>query len=161
MSMKRFLAMGVITTVALAGSAKQLAAGVIEKPKAATGCRNLPIIKNLTGLKAQRFCDQLPEPKELTKREVKKLAATAKTPEDHLIVAGYYRGAAGALDARAEGYEKAATKLRNGPIEKNLTAPNTAARYEFFAKGFRDEATSHRAVAAAHEEMAKNASAKL
>ena len=158
--MKHFLVVGAIATVALAGSVT-LNAGVIEKPKAAPPCRNSPIIKNLTGLKAQRVCGQLPGPKELTKREMEKLASAAKAPEDHLTVARYYRAEAETLDAKAAGYETAAAKLRNGPIVKNLMAPNTPARYEFSAKGFRDEATSDRALATAHEKMVKTAIAKL
>jgi len=42
---------------------------------------------------------------------------------------------------------------------KNLMAPTTPGRYEFFAKRFRDEAKSNRSLAEAHEEMAKDVSA--
>jgi hypothetical protein len=72
-------------------------------------------------------------------------------------LANYYRGEAKALDARGAACEHAATNLRNGPFVKNLTAPGTAGRWEFAAKGFREEAASDSAIAASHEAMATNA----
>jgi hypothetical protein len=38
---------------------------------------------------------------------------------------------------------------------KNLTAPSAPGRYEFIAKGFRDDARFDRSEAAAHEQMAR------
>jgi hypothetical protein len=141
------------------GSVREVRAGVIEAKKAAQ-CRDLPVIKNLTGLKAQHVCERM-TPKELTKGEVKKLAATAETPEDHLTVARFYRAEANGLDANAAGYEVAAVNLRNGPFVKNLAAPGTASRFEFAAKGFREEANTDRAVATAHERVAAGVIALL
>ena len=94
-------------------------------------------------------------PQELSRKQVKRLAATAESAADHLKLANYFRAEANSLEARATAYEKAATNLRNGPMVKNLTAPSTPGRYEFIAKGFRDEAQVDRSQAAAHEEMAK------
>jgi hypothetical protein len=99
--------------------------------------------------------------KELTKGEIKKLAATAKSAEDHLTVARFYRVEAHGLDVQAAGYEEAAASLRNGPIVKNFASPTTGGRLGFAAKGFRDEAKSDRAIAASHEEMAKTVVASL
>lgn len=90
----------------------------------------------------------------LTKKEVNRLSATAQTREDHLKVAGYYKAEADKLDAQATGYEEAAATYRRGPNVKNLIAPTTAGRYEFFAKRFREEARSNRALATSHEQMA-------
>ena len=137
----------------LVGSVREARAGVVEAKEHAKLCRDLPAIKNLTGLKAQHVCEGM-TPKELTKSEVNKLAATAKSPEDHLNIARFYREEANGLDAQAAGYELAATKLRNAPVAKNLAAPGTAARFEFAAKGFREEAKDDRAVATTHERMA-------
>jgi hypothetical protein len=67
-------------------------------------------------------------PPQLTRKEVKKLIATAKSPEDHLKLAGYYKARVEKLDAEAAGYEQAAAGYRTGPVVKNLMAPNTAAR---------------------------------
>lgn len=90
----------------------------------------------------------------LTKKEVNRLAATAETREDHLKLAGYYEDQADKLDAQATGYEEAAATYRSGPNVKNLIAPTTAGRYEFFAKRSREEARSNRALATSHEQMA-------
>ena len=100
-------------------------------------------------------------PKEMTRGEVKKLAVTAKSPEDHLTVARFYMAEANGLDAKAAGYEDAAVSLRNAPFVKNLSAPAASARYEFAAKGFREEAKADLALAASHEKMARTAVASL
>jgi hypothetical protein len=158
---RKRLTVAVVAMIALFfGSVREIRAGVVEAPKPAN-CRDLPIIKNLTGLKSHHVCDRMVVPKELTKGAVKKLAATARTPEDHLTVARFYRGEANGLDAKAEGYELAAANLRNGPVVKNFTSPTTAGRYEFAAKEFRDEAKADHALAASHEEMAKTVVASL
>jgi hypothetical protein len=80
----------------------------------------------------------------------------AKTPENHLCIAAYYKTMAESLDSQAAGYEQAAATYRNGPVAKNITAPNTAARYESMAKGYRQEARSNREMAASQERMAKD-----
>lgn len=153
-----------VTAVALLalsfGSVQEARAGIIAAPKPAN-CRDLPVIKNLTGLKAQHVCDGMTAAEELTKGEVKKLAATAKRPEDHLTIARYYTAEANGLDAQAAWYEKAATNLRNGPLVKNFTSPTTAGRLEFAAQGFREEARADRALAVRHEKMAAMVVASL
>jgi hypothetical protein len=50
----------------------------------------------------------------------KKLAATAKSAEDHLTLARFYRVEANGLDAQAATYEEAAANLRNGPTVEEL-----------------------------------------
>ena len=155
------LVVAVIAMFALLfGSVRDLRAGVVEASKPAN-CRDLPVIKNLTGLKAQHVCDWMAAPKELSKGEVKKLAATAKSAEDHLTVARFYRAEANGLDAKVAGYELAATNLRNTPVAKNLAAPGIAARFEFAAKGFREDANDDRAIATTHEKMAAGVIALL
>lgn len=99
-------------------------------------------------------------PDEFTRRDAKRLAATAESAADHLKLTNFYRGESEALDAKGAANERAATNLRNGPFVKNLTAPGTAGRWEFAAKGFREEAASNRAVAASHEAMATKAPAR-
>jgi hypothetical protein len=71
----------------------------------------------------------------ITRTEVKKLAKTAKSAEDHLRIARYFNTQADRLEANAAGYEEAAAHYRNGPMVKNLMSPTTPGRYEFFAKG--------------------------
>ena len=50
------------------------------------------------------------------------------------------------LNAKAAEYEEIAAGLRQHLAPKNLVAPGTAARYEYFAKGFREDAQTHRAL---------------
>ena len=89
-------------------------------------------------------------------RDLKTALKAAKTPQDHERIAAYYKAKAESLDSQAAGYEQAAATYRNGPVVKNLMAPNTAARYEAMAKGYRQEAQSNRELAASQEQMAQN-----
>lgn len=90
-------------------------------------------------------------------KDLKAALKAAKTPEDHVRIAAYCKAKAEKLDAEAVAYEGAAATYRNGPVVKNLMAPNTAARFESMAKGLREEAQSNRELAALHEQMAKDA----
>lgn len=96
--------------------------------------------------------------KRLTERQARRLAATAETRADHLRLAEFYTTKADVLEAQATGFEEAAASYRNRPMAKNLISPTTPGRYEFFAKGRRDEAKSNRALAASHQQMALIAS---
>ena len=96
-------------------------------------------------------------PKELTRKDVNKLIARAETAADHLKIAAYYRGDAHRLDAQGAAYENASNTYRNGPAVKNLLAPSTTGRFDFIAKGFRDEALAAAKMASSHEVMAKEA----
>ena len=111
--------------------------------------------KNLMSPTYRAPVAQAAVPQEPTRKQVKRLAATAESAADHLKLANYFQAEANSLEARAAAYEQAAATLRNGPLVKNLTAPSTPGRYEFIAKGFRDEAKADRSQAAAHEEMAR------
>jgi hypothetical protein len=121
------------------------------------GCQNGPLVKNLMPLRTPACNVPAAVSQELTKKEVKKLTAAAKSPEDHLKLAAYYKTHADRLDAEGATYEEATAVYRHGPTIKNLMAPNIAARYEYFAKGFREEAQSDRTLAASQQQMAKNA----
>lgn len=89
-------------------------------------------------------------------RDLKTALKAAKTPEDHQRIAAYYTAKAEGLDSQAAGYEKAAADARNTPVVKNIMAPNTAARYEAMASGFRKDARSNREMAASQLQLAKN-----
>ncbi len=90
-------------------------------------------------------------------RDLKTALKAAKTPEDHERIAAYCKAKAERLEAQAAGYEQAAASIRNAPVVKNIEAPNTAARYEAMAKGFREEAQSSRELEASNERMALDA----
>ena len=136
-------------TIAAVGSFIVLAVGPLAEPAFS---QNGP--KNLMSPTYRAPIAQAAVPHELTRKQVKRLAATAESAADHLKLANLLSSRGNSLEARAAAYEKAAATLRNGPLVKNLTAPSTPGRYEFIAKGFRDEAKSDRSQAAAHEEMA-------
>ena len=89
-------------------------------------------------------------------RDLKTALKAAKTPQDHARIAAYYKAKAENLDSQAAGYEQAAATYRNGLVVKNIMAPNTAARYEAMAKGYRQEAQANRELAASQEQMAQN-----
>jgi hypothetical protein len=150
-------------TMAVAIALFVLFLGTVRNAQAAelAGCQNRPVVKNLMALTARPTCARAAALQQFTRKEIKNLTATAKSPEDHLGLALFYKGKASRLDAEGAQYEEAAAVARNTPTIKNLMAPTTAARYAYSAKGFREEAESDRKFAAAHEEMAKNAVASL
>ena len=120
-----------------------------------------PLVKNFMSLTYRARGHQPAVSDEFNRREVHKLTAAAKTAEDHLKLARYYSAKADLLDAQGAGYEESAAAYRNGPIVKNFMAPNTAALYVYFAQEFRKQAKSARALAASHQEMARNVRASL
>lgn len=148
-----------IVTTALLG----LFLGAVRDARAAKPAefQNRPAIKNLASYTYRAPVAPAAVPQGLTRREVKKLTAAATSREDHLRIAGYYRVESDKLDAEAMGYKQAAAALRHGPVVKNLMAPNTPARYEYFAKEFLQEAQSDRRRAALHEGMAEDVAATL
>jgi hypothetical protein len=123
--------------------------------RAATG-EPRPFVKNLMSPTYRPTADQPTEAHRLTKKDIERLAAMAETSQDHARIAQYWEAEAGRLEAEASGYENAAAAIRRSPVVKNLAAPSTAARYEFVAKGFREQAKSDRTQAASHERMAKD-----
>lgn len=105
-------------------------------------------------------------PKQLSKKEVKELIATAKSPDDHMKLARYYKAEADRLDAEANEHEELAAAYRQSTVSqaaamKNPMASNTARHCEYFAKTVREAAKSARELAASHEHMAKDAAANL
>jgi len=90
-------------------------------------------------------------------KDLKSALKAAKTPEDHERIAAYYKAKSERLETEAAEYEQAAASCRNGPVVKNLTAPNTAARYDYIAEGFHEKAKANRKLAASQEQMAKDA----
>jgi hypothetical protein len=90
-------------------------------------------------------------------KDLKSALKAAKTPEDHERIAAYYKAKSEKLETAAAEYQDAAMNFRKGPVVKNIAAPNTAARYEYIAEGYREEAKANRKLAASHAQMAKDA----
>jgi hypothetical protein len=93
---------------------------------------------------------------ELTGHQARRLAAHAKTREDHLKLAAYYSAQADAMDAKGAAYEEAAAEYRHDPTAKNMMSPTTASRYEYLAHGFRDQASYARSLASSQQQLVAN-----
>ena len=150
-------------TIVLALAVFALLLGMVRDARAAAraAAERGPVVKNLVALSARPAAAQPAGPRPLTRKEVKKLTATAQSPEEHMTLARYYQAEAARTDAEGVSYEQAAAASRRAPAIKNFTAPGTAARYELLAKGFRQEAKADRERAASHEQMAVRAVAAL
>ena len=148
--MKTLIVKGTVRAIAIASFAWFASTAGAAEP-AARG----PYIKNLMSPSYRAPASSLATQWELTKSDIKRLTRTAETREDHLKIAGFWQAEAEKLEAQAARYENSAATFRSRPIAKNLATPNTAARWEFFARGLRNEARSDRALAASHEQTAK------
>ena len=101
------------------------------------------------------------EPKsgELTSKEVKTLVATANTPAEHMKLAGHYSALAAKHEAEAQEHEALAeqyTKNPTGHEQKHPMSGQTAAHCKLFAEHCHSAAKEMKAMAAAHEDMAKS-----
>ena len=151
--MKMLTIRAMVTAITMAVSGWSAAAARATDPATERG----PYIKNLMSPTYRPPAAPLATQKEFTKKDINRLTKRAETRGDHLKIARFWTAEANQLDARAAGYEHAAAIFRRGPVVKSLTAPTTAARWEFFAKELRNEATSDRVRAAFHEQMASEA----
>jgi hypothetical protein len=88
-------------------------------------------------------------------KDLKSALKAAKTAQDHERISAYYKTRAEQLDTQAAEYQQSAASLRNGPVVKNITAPNTAARYDAMAQGLHQQAQSQRDLAATQEQVAR------
>jgi hypothetical protein len=96
----------------------------------------------------------------LSRKDVKALIANAKTPEDHMKLARHFTAKAAQHEAEAKEHEELAVEYKRNPhlaTSKHPMASNTAEHCQYFAEHCRKAAQELHAVAAAHEEMAKNA----
>jgi len=100
------------------------------------------------------------EPKgELKSKEVKALVASAKTPADHMKLAGHYTAMAVKHEAEAKEHEALAAEYMVNPqmsSSKHPMGPKTAEHCKYYAEHCRNAAKEMHAMAAAHEEMAKS-----
>ncbi len=96
----------------------------------------------------------------LTAQDVKALIATAKTPEQHLQIAQYFNQEAQRYESEAKDHQEMIQAYRQNPLPKNLRGPGAIFHCEFLAKSDREMAKTLRDMAAAHEQMAKEAGGK-
>jgi len=97
-------------------------------------------------------------PRELSKKELKELLAKAMTPQDHLRLAGHFEAKAKKYEAEASEHVDMARMYRVQPTaseSKRPMSPDTAAHCDYVAESLTKAAKESRAMAAAHQEMAK------
>ena len=98
---------------------------------------------------------------ELSSKEVKALVVSASTPADHLKLAQYYSAMAAKHDAEAQEHEALVVAYTQNPqlgASNHPMAPNTSDHCKYFAAHCRKAANEMRAMADAHEAMAKSLS---
>ena len=101
---------------------------------------------------------------QLTAKQAKALAATAKTSADHKKLAAYFALEADRLEAEAKEHEELAQNYRLNPSMSGGgkagggSQGRTYEHCEATAKSLREAAKSTRELAAEHEQMAKDAS---
>jgi len=93
----------------------------------------------------------------LTAKDVKGLIARAKTPAEHRRIAGYFNHEAEKYEADAKDHEDMIEAYRQNPVPKNLQGPGTISHCEILVSSSREMAKTARELAAAHEQMAKEA----
>jgi hypothetical protein len=94
----------------------------------------------------------------LGKAELKKLVATASTPQDHERIAKHFDAKAAQYEADAKDHEELAAEYAtspNGHEQKHPMSGLTAEHCRYFAKEARRAAEEARKVAADHRAMAK------
>lgn len=99
----------------------------------------------------------------LGKAELKKLIATASTPQDHERIAKHYDAKAVQLEAEAKEHEELAAAYKANPNiheMKHPGSPQTASHCESMARSTRAAAKEARELAEDHREMAKPTKAK-
>ncbi len=94
-----------------------------------------------------------PAHKKLSHKELKNLIATAKTREDHLRIADYYRGEAARLRKEATEHQDLATAYANGTIWEPPKL-GLLQHCKQFAESFAHAAEVADALAADHQKMA-------
>jgi hypothetical protein len=103
----------------------------------------------------------------LTKKELKALLATAKTPADHARLAAYYRDTAQHLRAQEQEYSAQAASLATQPaavegkctrsfLSKQGTSCNSASHYSYFAEECAKKAKEAEALAAQQQQLSEN-----
>jgi len=98
-------------------------------------------------------------PNLLPSKQVRELVANAKTSDDHAKLARHFLALAEQYEADAADHKAFAEAYRKAPTAsetKRPGGPDTAAHCDRFAKLAADAAKEARALAAAHERMAKH-----
>jgi hypothetical protein len=95
----------------------------------------------------------------LSKKELKALVATAKTPADQQRLAAYYHDQAQRLTAKAQDFSAQADVLAKQPAtveSKQGISCNCTSHYRYFSKLYAQEAKDSETLAAQHEQLAQD-----
>jgi len=90
---------------------------------------------------------------QLSKKEVKALIVSAKTPEDHMRLASYFRGEAQQMQAKAKYHEEMAELYKNNRSGK----VDMSKHCQYFADEAKKAAEAANSMADEHEKMAAEA----
>lgn len=96
----------------------------------------------------------------LDKAELKKLAATANTAQDHERIAKHFDAKAVELEAEAKEHEELAVQYTKHPTMNEMKHPGgplTSGHCRYLAQKTRESAQAARELAAIHRQMAKSA----
>ena len=96
----------------------------------------------------------------LSKKEVKALIASAKTKEDHLKLADFYKGEA--VRAEAKDHDEMAEMYRKNPTPMAVKHPEAfgEGHCKEIARRYRESAAKTQELAAMHEQLAATAEQK-
>ena len=96
---------------------------------------------------------------ELKPQEVKALVGSAKTPADHMRLSHHYAAMSAKHEAEAQDHEALAAEYTRNPqfgASKHPMMQNSAEHCKFMADHCHNAAKEMKAMATAHEEMAKS-----
>jgi hypothetical protein len=99
----------------------------------------------------------------ISKKELKQLLATAKTPADQERLAAYYRDKAQRLRAKAQEFSAQADYLATQPAtieSKQGISCNCTSHYRYFSKLYAQEARDAEVLAAQHDQLAQDSQSK-
>lgn len=95
--------------------------------------------------------------KKMSNKELKSLIATAKTPEDHLRLAAYYRAQANDYLARQKQHEADAEMYESNPRQYPSKYPTAGQHCRDWARNDGESAKQALTLAEMHEAMAREA----
>jgi len=102
-------------------------------------------------------------PASISKKELKTLLATAKTPADQERLAAYYRDKAQHLRTKAQEFSAQGDYLATQPAtieSKQGISCNCTSHYRYFSKLYAQEAKDAEALAAQHDQLAQESKSK-
>ena len=102
-------------------------------------------------------------PASISKKELKTLLATAKTPTDQERLAVYHRDKAQHLRTKAQEFSAQADYLATQPAtieSKQGISCNCTSHYRYFSKLYAQEARDAEALAAQHDQLAQESKSK-